>query len=58
MEYILKIKDVYKGKIIDLGSDFRLNDPAEFEKWYGIKHILKDELFEFLLWIKRDKQKI
>jgi N-acetyl-gamma-glutamyl-phosphate reductase len=47
MEYILKIKDVYKGKIIDLGSDFRLNNPADFEKWYEKKHILKDLLPNF-----------
>jgi N-acetyl-gamma-glutamyl-phosphate reductase len=25
-------------KIIDLAADFRLKDPAEFEKWYGMPH--------------------
>lgn len=26
-------------KIIDLSADFRLRDPADFEKWYGTPHI-------------------
>ncbi len=25
-------------KVVDLGADFRLRDPAEYEKWYGLKH--------------------
>lgn len=25
-------------KVIDLGADFRLKDPAVFEKWYGMPH--------------------
>jgi len=25
-------------KIVDLSADFRLRDPAEYEKWYGNKH--------------------
>ena len=25
-------------KVIDLGGDFRLNEPAEFERWYGKPH--------------------
>lgn len=25
-------------KIVDMGADFRLSDPAEYEKWYGRKH--------------------
>ena len=25
-------------KIVDLGADFRLRDPAEYEKWYGRGH--------------------
>ena len=25
-------------KIVDLGADFRLRDPAEYEKWYGRAH--------------------
>ncbi len=26
-------------KVVDLGADFRLRDPAEYEKWYGAKHV-------------------
>jgi N-acetyl-gamma-glutamyl-phosphate reductase len=33
-------------KIIDLAADFRLQDVAEFEKWYGIPHICPDILKE------------
>lgn len=29
-------------KVIDLGADFRLNDPDEYEKWYGNEHACKD----------------
>ncbi len=25
-------------RIVDLSADFRLRDPAEYEKWYGNKH--------------------
>ncbi len=25
-------------KVVDLSADFRLRDPAEYEKWYGNKH--------------------
>lgn len=25
-------------KVIDLSADYRLNDAAEYEKWYGVKH--------------------
>ena len=25
-------------KVIDLSADYRLNDPAEYEKWYGVEH--------------------
>lgn len=25
-------------KVIDLSADFRIKDPAEWEKWYGMKH--------------------
>ncbi len=28
----------YKGHIIDMSSDFRLKDPAAYEKWYGWTH--------------------
>jgi N-acetyl-gamma-glutamyl-phosphate reductase len=29
-------------KVVDLGSDFRLRDPAEYEKWYGAAHVATD----------------
>jgi N-acetyl-gamma-glutamyl-phosphate reductase len=31
-------------KVIDLAADFRIKDPAEFEKWYGMKHACPDIL--------------
>jgi N-acetyl-gamma-glutamyl-phosphate reductase len=33
-------------KIIDLAADFRLQDPAVFEKWYGMPHACTDLLKE------------
>ncbi len=33
-------------KVIDLAADFRLKDPAEFEKWYGMPHSCTDLLEE------------
>jgi N-acetyl-gamma-glutamyl-phosphate reductase len=29
-------------KIVDLSADFRLRDPAEYEKWYGQPHTATD----------------
>ena len=29
-------------KVIDLGADFRLNDPAVYEQWYGAEHVCKE----------------
>ncbi|UWQ05540.1 N-acetyl-gamma-glutamyl-phosphate reductase [Aliiroseovarius crassostreae] len=29
-------------KIVDLGADFRLRDPTEYEKWYGAEHVAVD----------------
>ena len=26
-------------KVVDLGADFRLRDPADYEKWYGAPHV-------------------
>jgi N-acetyl-gamma-glutamyl-phosphate reductase len=26
-------------KVVDLGADFRLRDPADYEKWYGKPHV-------------------
>lgn len=33
-------------KVIDLAADFRLKDPAVFEKWYGMPHSCTDILEE------------
>lgn len=30
-------------KIVDLSADFRLRDPAEYEKWYGNPHVALDQ---------------
>jgi N-acetyl-gamma-glutamyl-phosphate reductase len=27
-----------RKKVIDLSADYRLNDPAEYVKWYGVEH--------------------
>lgn len=29
-------------KVVDLGADFRLRDPAAYEKWYGKPHVAAD----------------
>jgi N-acetyl-gamma-glutamyl-phosphate reductase len=33
-------------RIVDLAADFRIEDPAVFEKWYGIPHTCPDLLAE------------
>lgn len=33
-------------KVIDLGADFRLNDAAVYEKWYGADHVCPDWMAE------------
>ncbi len=34
------VRDLPKHvKVVDLGADFRLTDPAEYEKWYGAPHV-------------------
>jgi N-acetyl-gamma-glutamyl-phosphate reductase len=50
----------YGGKIIDIGSDFRINDPENYKIWYKTKHLLTEVLSEFvygLTEIYRDKIK-
>lgn len=33
------VKELPKGtRIVDLGADFRLRDPADYEKWYNRRH--------------------
>ncbi|HEY0274780.1 MAG TPA: N-acetyl-gamma-glutamyl-phosphate reductase [Paenirhodobacter sp.] len=37
------IKELPPGlKVVDLSADFRLLDPAEYEKWYGKPHVALD----------------
>lgn len=36
-EYAKKLVEI-GVKVIDLGADFRLDDPATYEKWYGTDH--------------------
>src|SRR5512138_3509225 len=35
-------------KIVDLAADFRLRDPAFYEKWYGEKHAAPEWLSKFV----------
>jgi N-acetyl-gamma-glutamyl-phosphate reductase len=60
MQYVSEIKDVFKGKIIDLGADFRIRNEKEYEKWYGFPHVLKELIPVFtygLSEIKREEIK-
>ncbi|HMB24923.1 MAG: N-acetyl-gamma-glutamyl-phosphate reductase [Chloroflexota bacterium] len=36
------------SKIVDLAADFRLRDPAFYEKWYGEKHAAPEWLSKFV----------
>lgn len=36
------------GHIVDLGSDFRLHDPALYPQWYGADHVCPDLLDDFV----------
>lgn len=36
-------------RIVDLSADFRLKDPAAYEKWYGYRHPHPELLGEFVL---------
>lgn len=47
MKKINDLKDK-ADRIIDLSGDFRLNDPAAFEKWYKEPHVNPDMLKEFV----------
>ena len=41
------IRDLPKTlKIVDLSADFRLRDPAEYEKWYGKPHAVLEQQAE------------
>ena len=36
----------YNVKVIEIGGDYRLDDPLEYEKWYGVKHTSLEYLKE------------
>ncbi len=36
------LADLPNKIIVDLGSDFRLKDPTEYDEWYGHSHPLPD----------------
>ena len=36
----------YNVKVIEMGGDYRLDDPLEYEKWYGVKHTSLEYLKE------------
>ncbi|MDG2113393.1 MAG: N-acetyl-gamma-glutamyl-phosphate reductase, partial [Actinomycetota bacterium] len=44
------VADLYKrvGCILDLGSDFRLKDPALYPQWYGAEHSMPELLDDFV----------
>jgi len=44
------VDDLYGkvGCVLDLGSDFRLKNPALYPKWYGMEHSAPDLLDEFI----------
>jgi N-acetyl-gamma-glutamyl-phosphate reductase len=48
MEYLMSVSNYINSKIIDVGSDFRLKDPEDYNIWYGTSHIMKDMLSEFV----------
>ncbi len=48
MEFVKNYLLDFKGKIIDIGSDFRINDPEEYKTWYGAEHKLKNLLPDFV----------
>jgi len=43
------VKELYGnvGVVIDLGADFRLNDPSLYPVWYGAEHLCPELLPEF-----------
>jgi [amino group carrier protein]-6-phospho-L-2-aminoadipate/5-phospho-L-glutamate reductase len=50
-ESVRYIPDLAKTglKIIDLSADFRLKDPAQYQRWYGYDHPAPDLLAKFVL---------
>ncbi|MCJ7666636.1 MAG: N-acetyl-gamma-glutamyl-phosphate reductase [Actinobacteria bacterium] len=48
MEHVNNIEKNINLKIIDIGSDFRINDPELYKSWYGKEHILPVLLNDFV----------
>ncbi len=48
MEHIKNNIDNKDLKIIDIGSDFRINDPDSYKIWYGKDHIIPGLLKDFV----------
>ncbi len=48
MEHIKNNIDNKSLKIIDIGSDFRINDPVSYKSWYGKDHIVPELLSDFV----------
>ncbi|MDG5767047.1 N-acetyl-gamma-glutamyl-phosphate reductase [Balneolales bacterium ANBcel1] len=48
----------YKGRIIDMSSDFRLKNPADYETWYGWTHPHPELIDKFVYglteWFRND----
>ena len=48
-------------KFIDLSGDFRINDPIEYKKWYGINHtaksIINKSIYSISEFVKKDIKK-
>ncbi|NNF44666.1 MAG: N-acetyl-gamma-glutamyl-phosphate reductase [Phycisphaerales bacterium] len=47
MEHMPRFRDL-APRVIDLSADFRLNDPAAYERWYGRPHTHPEWLGEFV----------
>jgi len=47
MEFVSNYLLDFKGKIVDIGSDFRIKNPEVYKTWYGTEHKLKNILPDF-----------
>jgi len=47
MEHVKNNIDNKDLKIIDIGSDFRINDPGSYKTWYGKDHVVPELLKDF-----------
>lgn len=48
MQYLSTVIENYGGIVIDVGSDFRINSPQEYKKWYKAEHTLPHILDKFV----------